>query len=63
MVLLKKALACGVVAKRGDGYHLASDGRPLCNNNENPVLSVAARYISLPKNQELRLLIEAKLNE
>ena len=63
IVLLKKALASGVVTKRGDYYYLASDNKPLCNNNENPVLSVAARYISLPKNQELRLLIEAKLNE
>ena len=63
IVLLKKALASGVVTKRGDYYYLASDNRPLCNNNENPVLSVAARYISLPKNQELRLLIEAKINE
>lgn len=63
VVLIKKALSSGVIAKRGDYYYLASDNRPLCNNNENPVLSVAARYISLPKNQELRLLIEAKLNE
>lgn len=63
IVLIKKALSSGVIAKRGDYYYLASDNRPLCNNNENPVLSVAARYISLPKNQELRLLIEAKLNE
>ena len=63
IVLIKKALASGVIAKRGDYYYLASDNKPLCNNNENPVLSVAARYISLPKNQELRLLIEAKLNE
>lgn len=63
IVLIKKALSSGVIAKRGDYYYLASDNRPLCNNNENPVLSVAARYISLPKNQELRLLIEAKINE
>lgn len=63
VVLIKKALSSGVIAKRGDYYYLARDNRPLCNNNENPVLSVAARYISLPKNQELRLLIEAKLNE
>ena len=63
IVLIKKALASGVIAKRGDYYYLASDNKPLCNNNENPVLSVAARYISLPKNQELRLLIEAKINE
>ena len=63
VVLIKKALSSGVIAKRGDYYYLASDNRPLCNNNENPVLSVAARYISLPKNQELILLIEAKLNE
>jgi len=63
IVLIKKAVLAGLILKNGDYYYLASDKRALCNSNENPVLSVAAKYISLPKNQELRLLLEAQLNK
>lgn len=60
-VLISKAVEGGVISKRGDYYYLVSDGSPLCGNREDPTLSVAAKYLSLPKNQELKLSIEAKL--
>ena len=50
IVLIKKALASGVIAKRGDYYYLASDNKPLCNNNENPVLSTVFPDIDEIKN-------------
>lgn len=60
-VLIKKAVEEGVISRRGDQYYLKSDNSPLCGSNEEPTLNTAAKYLSLPKNQELKLSIEAKL--
>lgn len=60
-VLINKAIEAGVISKRGDQYYLISSNSPLCGNNEDPTLNVAARYLNLPKNQELKLSIEAKI--
>ena len=60
-VLINKAIEAGVISKRGDQYYLISSNSPLCGNNECPTLNVAARYLNLPKNQELKLSIEAKI--
>lgn len=62
-VLLKKAVETGVVSKRGEYYYLREDGSPLCDNNEDPTFSIAAKYLSLPQNQELKFSIEAKTNK
>ena len=32
-------------------------------NNEEPVLSVAAKYLNNPKHQELKFMLEAKLKQ
>ena len=60
-VLINKAIEAGIISKRGDQYYLISSNSPLCGNNEDPTLNVAARYLNLPKNQELKLSIEAKI--
>lgn len=60
-VLIKRAVAGGVISRKGDYYYLKSDNSPLCNANQDPTFSNAARYLSLNKNQELKLSIEAKL--
>lgn len=60
-VLIRKAVEEGVISRRGDQYYLKSDNSPLCGSNEEPTLNTAAKYLSLPKNQELKLSIEAKL--
>lgn len=59
-VLISKAIEAGVISKKGDQLYLRSDNSPLCDHNEDPTLNVAARYLNLPKNQELKLSIEAK---
>lgn len=43
--------------------YLKSDGSPLCGDNEEPTLSVAAKFLSTPKRQELKFSLEAKLKE
>ena len=54
-VLINKAIEAGIISKRGDQYYLISSNSPLCGNNEDPTLNVAARYLNLPKNQGLKL--------
>ena len=60
-ILIKKGVESGVISKRGDYYYLTESNTPLCNNNEDPTLTVAARYLNTPRNQEMKFSIEAKL--
>lgn len=61
-VLIKKAVEANLISKRGEYYYFREDGSPLCGSNEDPTFTIAARYLSLPENQELKFAIEAKLN-
>lgn len=61
-ILIKKAVEANLISKRGEYYYLREDGSPLCGPNEDPTFTIAARYLSLPQNQELKFSIEAKLN-
>ena len=61
-VLIKKAVEANLISKRGEYYYFREDGSPLCGPNEDPTFTIAARYLSLPENQELKFAIEAKLN-
>ena len=60
-VLIQKCIEAGIISKRADYLYLRSDNTPLCEGGEEPVLSVAARYLNSPKRQELKLSLEAKL--
>lgn len=61
-VLIKRAVEAGLISKRGEYYYLREDGSPMCGPNEDPTFTVAAKYLSMPQNQELKFSIEAKLN-
>ena len=60
-VIIHKSLEAGLIYKRGDFYYLREDNSPLCGKNEEPTLPIAAKFLNLPKNQELRFALEAKL--
>ena len=62
-VLIKRAIEGGLISNRGGMLYLKSDGTPLCGDNEEPTLNVAAKFLSSPKHQELKLSLEAKLKE
>lgn len=62
-VLIKKSIEGGLISNRGGMLYLMSDGTPLCDNGEEPTLSIAAKYLSAPKRQELKFSLEAKLKE
>lgn len=62
-VLIKKAIEAGIVANRGNYLYYKENNTPLCNNGEEPTLNIAAKFLSLPKNQELKFRIEAAVKE
>lgn len=62
-VLIKKAIEEGLISKRGNYLYLKSDNSPLCEINEEPTLNIAAKYLNMPKHQDLKFSLEAKLKE
>ncbi len=62
-VLIKKAIEAGIIANRGNYLYVKDGNLPLCENGQEPTLNIAAKYLSLPKNQELKFSIEAKCKE
>ena len=60
-ILIKKAIEAGIIANRGNYLYLRENNMPLCANGQEPTLNIAANYLSLPKNQELKFSIEAKV--
>ena len=59
-VMIKDAIYAGLIKKRGDLYYKA-DNTPLCEGMDDPTLANAARYINAVKNQEYKLMLEAKI--
>lgn len=62
-VLIRRSINAGNIVKRGDFLYLKKGNSPLCGNNEDPVLSVAVKYLNNPKNQEIKLGLEALLKK
>ena len=60
-VLIRRSINAGNIIKRGDYLYLKSDGKPLCGDNEEPVLNTAVRFLNNPRNQEIKLRLEALL--
>lgn len=60
-ILIKKAIDAGLISNRGNMLYLKSDGTPLCNDNEEPTINYAAKYLNMPKHQDLKFSLEAKL--
>lgn len=62
-VLIRKSINAGGIIKRGDYLYLKSDGKPLCGDGEEPVLSVAVKFLNNPRNQAIKLGLEALLKK
>lgn len=60
-VLLTRAVDAKIVTKRGT-WHLY-EGQVMSDGNEEPTFSVAAKFLSNPKNQEIKFSIEKKLKD
>ena len=62
-VLIKKAIEAGIISNRGNYLYLRDGNVPLCEHGQEPTMNIAAKYLSLPKHQELKFSIEAKLKD
>ena len=60
-VLIKKAIEAGLISNRGNYLYLRQDNSPLCENNQEPTLSIESQYLNNPKHQDIKLTLEAKL--
>lgn len=61
--LIKRAVEAGIISNRGGFFYSKEDGKPLCNDGEDPTFNVAAKYLGLPKYQNLKFSLEAKLKD
>ena len=59
-VLIKRSIEGGLIAHRGNQYYIKEGNIPMCDNGE-PTLNVAAQWLNLPKNQDIKFSLEAKL--
>lgn len=62
-VIIRRSQELGKIVKRGDYYYLAADGSPLCESNENPTLSIAARYLNAPAHQDIKFILESEVDK
>lgn len=60
-VLIKRAVEEKILSNRGGMLYYKSE--PLCGDNEEPTLNIAAKFLNLPKNQQLKLSLEAQLKQ
>lgn len=61
--LIKLAIEEGLIANRGNYLYLRSDNTPLCEQNEEPTLNFAAKYLNAPKHQDILFALQAHLNK
>lgn len=60
-ILVHKGLEYGVIVRSGNKYATV-DGLDLCESDEVATFATAVRYLDNPRNQDVRTLIEAKIN-
>lgn len=61
--LIKLSIEAGLISSRGNYLYLRSDNTPLCEQNEEPTLNFAAKYLNAPKHQDLLFALQAQLNK
>lgn len=60
-VLIRKGIESGIIINRGNYLYLRDGNIPLCEANEEPTLTMAAKYLNSPKHQEVLFTLQAKL--
>lgn len=62
-VTIQKAIDRGIIVKRGTYYYDKETNTPLCENNEEPTLASACKYLNSAKNDNIKFSIEKKIAE
>lgn len=60
-MIIHRGVETGVILKKGNKYE-TPDGLELCNAGETSTFANAVRFLNQDKNQEVRLLIEARID-
>ena len=61
--LIKLSIENGSISNRGNYLYLRNDNTPLCEENEEPTLNFAAKYLNAPRHQNILFALQAKLNK
>ena len=61
-MLIRRGVELGKISMKNDYYYLA-DGTPLCDIGEKSTLSIAARYLNQPANQEIKFILESEVDK
>ena len=62
-VLIRKAIAKGLVADRGGFLYIKDGNQPMCGDGEEPTLNTAAKWLAKPRSQEMLFGLQAKVKE
>ena len=62
-VLIRKAIAKGLVADRGGFLYIKDGNQPMCGDGEEPTLNTAAKWLAKPRFQEMLFALQAKVKE
>lgn len=62
-VIIRRGVEIGDIIRRNDFYYLRNGNTPMCNEGEDSTLSVAARWLNQPSHQDIKALIEAKVDK
>lgn len=60
-VLIRKAIAKGLVADRGGFLYIKDGNQPMCGDGEEPTLNTAAKWLAKPRSQEMLFGLQAKV--
>lgn len=60
-VLIRKCIAKGFIADRGGFLYIKDSNTPMCGDGEEPTMSVAAKWLNKPRNQEILFSLQAKI--
>ena len=61
-VLMNRCVEEGILSRR-NGYYYTKEGEPLCGPNQNSTEDVAAKYLNLPKNQDMLFLLQEQVQK
>ncbi len=61
-IFVKKCIDAGLVSNRSGRMFIRKGDTPMCDNGEEATLAMAAKWISDPRRQEIRLILEAQMN-
>lgn len=62
-MIIRRSVELGKLSMKNDYYYVASNGAPLCEQNEKSTLSVAARFLNQPANQDIKFLLESEVEK